>query len=159
MDVRSFPFDCMFMSLPLSLSLTLCLSVYIHVWISGRCSAAAFTNVLHFIPFSLEYRKKNRTHEAVRMFKRCTDIDATYVQCWKELFRLFRGSQAALILSDAIKANSENVELRLTLGHWLLNNGNDHLPNANIYNGGSTRICRCVCPCVAVHSVHQCAPV
>lgn len=58
------------------------------------------------------------------MFKRCTEIDATYVQAHLELFRLNRESQAALILSDAIKANPDNVELRLAFGHWLLNNGN-----------------------------------
>lgn len=58
------------------------------------------------------------------MFKRCTEIDATYVQAHLELFRLHRESQAAPILSDAIKANPDNVELRLAFGHWLLNNGN-----------------------------------
>lgn len=104
---------------------------------------------------SLECRKKNRTNDANRMFKRCTEIDATYVQAHLELFRLHRGSQAALILSDAIKANSENIELRLVFGHWLLNNGNDHL--ANIM---SIRICRCVylswCACVLSVQNVQC---
>lgn len=76
--------------------------------------------------FSLfSHRKKNRTNDAIRMFKRCTEIDATYVQAHLELFRLNRESQAALILSDAIKANPDNVELRLAFGHWLLNNGNN----------------------------------
>lgn len=57
------------------------------------------------------------------MFKRCIEIDATYVQAHLELFRLHGERRGALILTDAIKANPDNLDLRLAFGHWLLNNG------------------------------------
>lgn len=93
-------------------------------------------------------RKRNRTNDAIRMFKRCTDIDTTYVQAHLELYRLHRGSFAALILNDAIKANPKNVELRLAYGQWLLNNGNDQF-----WRICQPRICRCVC-LMLVHTQH-----
>lgn len=68
-------------------------------------------------------RKKNRTKDAIRMLRRCIQIDATYIQAHLELYRLHPGSQAALILTDAMKANPDNLELGLTFGHWLLNHG------------------------------------
>lgn len=96
------------------------------------------------------YRKKNRTNDAIRMFKRCTDIDATYVQAHLELFRLHSGHQAAVILSDAIKANPENVELKLTFGHWLLNNGNDQWADFNVNSLRYVFIRRVIYVCVCV---------
>lgn len=84
---------------------------------SSVCSCALNFALLCF------YRKKNRTNDAIRMFRRCIEIDATYVQAHLELFRLHRERQGVLILSDAIKANPDNLELRLAYGHWLLNNG------------------------------------
>lgn len=73
--------------------------------------------------FCFSFRKKNRTNDAIRMFKRCIEIDATYVQAHLELFRLHGERRGALILTDAIKANPDNLDLRLAFGHWLLNNG------------------------------------
>lgn len=84
------------------------------------------TKFLVFFPFS---RKKNRTTDAVRMLKRCTEIDATYVQAHLELFKLHHGIHAAIILNKAIGSNPENMELKLTLGYWLLDNGMQHNNN------------------------------
>lgn len=100
-----------------SYSLTLTLALQ---W---ACDCQLFSFPWPFLWHVVLCRKKNRTSEAVRMLKRCTEIDATYVQAHLELFRLHRGSQSALILTDAIKANPDNLELRLAFGHWLLNNG------------------------------------
>lgn len=69
-------------------------------------------------------RKKNRTKEAIRMLRRCTDIDATYVQAHKELFRLHHGIRGARYLERAIKANPYNYELKYMYGYWLMDNGN-----------------------------------
>ncbi|XP_031633037.1 protein O-mannosyl-transferase TMTC1-like isoform X2 [Contarinia nasturtii] len=70
------------------------------------------------------YLKKNQTDNAIRMMKRCIELDVTYVKAHLELFRLHgEGSRGALILTDAIKANPDNFKLRLAFGEWLLNNG------------------------------------
>lgn len=68
-------------------------------------------------------RKTNRTNDAIRMLKRCTDIDETYVQAHLELFRLHNGIRSALLLEKAIKSNPLNMELRLVYGNWLIENG------------------------------------
>lgn len=106
--------DPVFLTLPLKI-VCVCALCQQHNSLSLSLSLLVFC---HFAP-----RKKNRTNDAIRMLKRCTEIDATYVQAHLELFRLHRGSQAALILTDAIKANPDNLELRLAFGQWLLNNG------------------------------------
>lgn len=84
--------------------------------------------------FCFSFRKKNRTNDAIRMFKRCIEIDATYVQAHLELFRLHGERRGALILTDAIKANPDNLDLRLAFGHWLLNNGKCHRVKFCIFN-------------------------
>lgn len=73
---------------------------------------------------SCDSRKKNQTDNAIRMMKRCIELDVTYVKAHLALFRMHgAGSQGALILTDAIKANPDNFKLRLAYGEWLLNNG------------------------------------
>lgn len=108
-----------FLYLTIFVSLSLCVCMLLH----SICRQQFSLTLFGFVSLSLFYRKKNRTNDAIRMLKRCTEIDATYVQAHLELFRLHRGSQAALILTDAIKANPDNLELRLAFGQWLLNNG------------------------------------
>lgn len=57
------------------------------------------------------------------MLKRCTEIDGTYVQAHLELFKLHNGINATNVLMNAIASNPDNMELKLTLGYWLLDNG------------------------------------
>lgn len=59
------------------------------------------------------------------MLERCIVLESSYIPAYLDLFKLHRGIAAAKILRNAIKANPTDIELRIKLGYWLLDNGNN----------------------------------
>lgn len=102
-------------------------------------------------------RKKNRTNDAIYMLERCINLEPAYVPAYLELFKLYRnqGIKSGQILSKAIQANPDNLELRLKFGYWLIENRTYSIANTDSCTLRRYSLCVVDSVCVIdTYSVH-----